>query len=279
VKIRTSGDTFVHGPLSRVGGKGLFIKEIEEALQDDQVDLAVHSMKDVPTEITAGLTIAAILERRDPSDALVSRHGKTLNALPTGARIGTSSLRRQAQLLHYRPDLRVVPLRGNLDTRLRKLGTENLDAVVVAAAGMYRLGRQDEITEILPPELSLPAVGQGALGVEIREGDRKVHEVVAPLNHRPTSLAVAAERAFLARLGGGCQVPIAAYGRLDGDQLLLTALVSRPDGSAMVRGERRGPSVDGCEIGIALAEDLLERGADRILEELSKAPITPPASP
>jgi len=279
VKIKTSGDKFAHIPLSRVGGKGLFIKEIEEALQEDRVDLAVHSMKDVPTEIASGLTIAAVLERGDPSDALVSRHGKRLDALPAGARIGTSSLRRQAQLLHYRPDLTVVPLRGNLDTRLRKLRTEALDALVVATAGVYRLGRQDEITEILPPEISLPAVGQGALGLEIRMQDHEVHHWVAPLNHGPSALTVAAERAFLARLGGGCQVPIAAYGQLDGDALRLTALVSLPDGSEMVRGERRGPFAHGEKIGIALAEDLLGRGADRILEELSRAEIAPPASP
>lgn len=279
VKIKTSGDKFAHIPLSRVGGKGLFIKEIEEALQDGKVDLAVHSMKDVPTEIAPGLTIAAILERKDPSDALISRQGKGLSALPTGARIGTSSLRRQAQLLNYRPDLTVVPLRGNLDTRLRKLGSEALDAVVVATAGVYRLGRQHEITEILPPEISLPAVGQGALGLEIREEDRKVHDLVAPLNHRPTELAVAAERAFLARLAGGCQVPIAAYGQLDGDDLRLTALVSMPDGTALVRGERQGPSAKGEEMGVALAEDLLGRGADRILGELSKIVTGPPASP
>ncbi len=279
VKIKTSGDKFAHIPLSRVGGKGLFIKEIEEALQDDRVDLAVHSMKDVPTEIASGLTIAAVLERGDPSDALVSRHGKRLDALPAGAKIGTSSLRRQAQLLHYRRDLTVVPLRGNLDTRLRKLRTEALDALVVATAGVYRLGRQDEITEILPPEISLPAVGQGALGLEIRMQDQKVHNWVASLNHGPSALTVAAERAFLARLGGGCQVPIAAYGQLDGDELHLTALVSMPDGSEMVRGERRGPSQQGEMIGIALAEDLLGRGADRILEELSRAEIVPPASP
>lgn len=278
VKIKTSGDKFPHVPLSRMGGKGLFIKEIEEALQDNQVDLAVHSMKDVPTEIAPGLTIAAILERKDPSDALISRQGKRLNALPTGARIGTSSLRRQAQLLNYRPDLTVIPLRGNLDTRLRKLGTEDLDAVVVAVAGVYRLGREDEITEILPLEVSLPAVGQGALGLEIREEDPRARDLVAPLDHRPSALTVAAERAFLARLGGGCQVPIAAYGQLNGDQLRLIALVSMPDGTAMIRGERHGPYDRGEEIGAALAEELLGRGADRVLEELSKVQIRPPAS-
>ncbi len=278
VKMKTSGDKFAHVPLSQVGGKGLFIKEIEEALQEGQVDVAVHSMKDVPTEIAPGLVIAAIFEREDASDVLVSRRKVALDALPTGARIGTSSLRRQAQLLHYRPDLTVIPLRGNLDTRLRKLGTEDLDAVVVAAAGVSRLGRQDEVTEILATEIILPAAGQGALGLEIRAENQEMYDLVTPLNHRPSALTVAAERAFLARLGGGCQVPIAAYGQLDGDQLHLTALVSMPDGTEIVRGERQGPSAHGEEIGIALAENLLGRGAERILEELSRVEITPPAS-
>jgi len=279
VKMKTSGDKFAHVPLSQVGGKGLFIKEIEEALQEGQVDVAVHSMKDVPTEIAPGLVIAAIFEREDASDVLVSRRKVALDALPTGARIGTSSLRRQAQLLHYRPDLTVIPLRGNLDTRLRKLGTEDLDAVVVAAAGVSRLGRQDEVTEILATEIILPAAGQGALGLEIRAENQEMYDLVAPLNHGPSALTVAAERAFLARLGGGCQVPIAAYGQLDGDQIHLTALVSMPDGTEIVRGERQGPSAHGEEIGIALAEELLGRGAERILEELSRVEITPPASP
>jgi hydroxymethylbilane synthase len=279
VKIKTSGDRFVSVPLSQLGGKGLFLKEIEEALQDRQVDVAVHSMKDVPTEIAPGLAIAAILEREDPSDALISRRGEKLDALPAGARIGTSSLRRQAQLLHHRPDLKVVPLRGNLDTRLRKLVTEGLDAVVVAAAGMHRLGRQGEITEILPAEVSLPAVGQGALGLEIRAKDRQMHDLVEPMNHRPTALAMAAERAFLRRLSGGCQIPIAAYGRLDGDQLQLTALVIRPDGTGMVRGERRGAGALAEEVGAALAEDLLRQGADRILREMVGASLEPPAAP
>jgi len=279
VKMKTSGDKFAHVPLSQVGGKGLFIKEIEEALQEGRVDVAVHSMKDVPTEIAPGLVIAAIFEREDASDVLVSRRKVALDALPTGARIGTSSLRRQAQLLHYRPDLTVIPLRGNLDTRLRKLGTEDLDAVVVAAAGVSRLGRQDEVTEILATEIILPAAGQGALGLEIRAENQEMYDLVAPLNHGPSALTVAAERAFLARLGGGCQVPIAAYGQLDGDQIHLTALVSMPDGTEIVRGERQGPSAHGEEIGIALAEELLGRGAERILEELSRVEITPPASP
>lgn len=279
VKIKTSGDKFAQIPLSRVGGKGLFIKEIEEALQAEQVDLAVHSMKDVPTEIAAGLTIAAILEREDPSDALISRRGIKLDALPAGARIGTSSLRRQAQLLRYRPDLTVIPLRGNLDTRLGKLESEGLDAVVVATAGVNRLGRQEEITEILPAEISLPAVGQGALGLEIRATDQKMHDLVGPMSHRPSVLTIGAERAFLARLGGGCQVPIAAHAELNGDQLRLKALVAAPDGTVMVRGEREGPSILAEGIGIGLAEDLLRRGADRILQELSGISLEPPAAP
>lgn len=279
VKIKTSGDKFAQIPLSRVGGKGLFIKEIEEALQAEQVDLAVHSMKDVPTEIAAGLTIAAILEREDPSDALISRRGIKLDALPAGARIGTSSLRRQAQLLRYRPDLTVIPLRGNLDTRLGKLGSEGLDAVVVATAGVYRLGRQEEITEILPAEISLPAVGQGALGLEIRATDQKMHDLVGPMSHRPSVLTIGAERAFLTRLGGGCQVPIAAHAELNGDQLRLKALVAAPDGTVMVRGERGGPSTLAESIGVGLAEDLLRRGADRILQELSGTSHEPPAAP
>lgn len=279
VKIKTSGDKFAQIPLSRVGGKGLFIKEIEEALQAEQVDLAVHSMKDVPTEIAAGLTIAAILEREDPSDALISRRGIKLDALPVGARIGTSSLRRQAQLLRYRSDLTVIPLRGNLDTRLRKLESEDLDAVVVATAGVYRLGRQGEITEVLPVEISLPAVGQGALGLEIRATDQKMRDLVGPMSHRPSVLTIDAERAFLMRLGGGCQVPIAAHAELDGDQLHLKALVAAPDGTVMVRGERGGPSTLGEGIGVGLAEDLLRRGADRILQELSGTSLEPPAAP
>jgi len=279
VKIKTSGDTFAHIPLSYVGGKGLFIKEIEEALLDGQVDVAVHSMKDVPTEIAPGLNIAAILEREDASDVLISRRGEKLDALPSGARIGTSSLRRQAQLLHFRPDLTVVPLRGNLDTRLRKLDTEGVDAIVVAAAGVYRLGRQQEVTEVLPLEISLPAVGQGALGLEIRAHDQRIRDLVEPMTHGPSALTIAAERAFLKRLGGGCQVPIAAYGRLDGPELHLMALVINPDGTGVVRGERKGPSALAEEIGLAIAEELLRRGADRIIRELSGTTLEPPAAP
>jgi hydroxymethylbilane synthase len=279
VKITTSGDKVTDAPLAKIGGKGLFIKEIEEALLAGRVDLAVHSMKDVPTDVAPGLTIAAMTERETPFDALVSRRGEQLHALPKGARLGTSSLRRQAQLLHYRPDLTMVPLRGNVDTRVRKLSSEGLDAIVVAAAGISRLGLQDRITQVLPPEISLPAIGQGALGVEIRREDRRTHTLVEPLNHRPTALAVTAERAFLKRLGGGCQVPIAAQGRLEDGQLHLIGLVVRPDGTGMVRGVVSGRAEEAEALGIALAEDLLSRGADRILQELQQMTICPPAAP
>jgi hydroxymethylbilane synthase len=279
VRITTSGDKMPHIPLAGVGGKGLFIKEIEEALLEGTVDAAVHSMKDVPTDIAPGLIIAAILEREDPFDALISRRGEKLRALPAGAKVGTSSLRRRAQLLQSRPDLTVVPLRGNLDTRLRKLRTEELDAVVVAAAGMRRIGREQEITDILPIEVSMPAVAQGALGVEVRAEDTETRDLVGPLNHLASAVAVTAERAFLARLGGGCQVPIAAHGRLDGDELYLVALVSNPDGTGMIRGERRGPRYDPEGIGVALADELLRRGADRIVQELARMSVEPPAAP
>lgn len=279
VAITTSGDRITDAPLAKVGGKGLFIKEIEEALLRGEVDLAVHSMKDVPTEVAPGLTIAAVTERETPYDVLISRRGETLDTLPTGARVGTSSLRRQAQLLHYRPDLTVVPLRGNVDTRLRKLDREALDAIVVAGAGISRLGLQGRITQVLPLEISLPAIGQGALGVEIRRNDHQTRTLVEPLNHRSTALTITAERALLKRLGGGCQVPIAAHGHLDEGQLRLMGLVVRPDGTGMIRGEITGRGEEAEALGTALAEDLLARGADRILEELQQAVIRPPAAP
>jgi len=279
VKITTSGDKVTNAPLAKIGGKGLFIKEIEEALLAGQVDLAVHSMKDVPTDVAPGLTIAAVTERETPYDVLISRQGETLDALPKGAQVGTSSLRRQAQLLHYRPDLTVVPLRGNVDTRLRKLINEGLDAIVVAGAGISRLGLQDQIAQVLPPEISLPAIGQGALGLEIRREDHTTHALVEPLNHRPTQLAVTAERAFLKRLGGGCQVPIAAYGHLHNGRLHLMGLVVWPDGTGVVRGEITGRVEEAETLGTALAEDLLSQGADRILEELKQVVLRPPAAP
>ena len=272
--IKTTGDKILDVPLAQVGGKALFVKEIEEALLGGSVDLAVHSMKDVPTDLPAGLTIAAVTEREDPLDVLISRTGARLRDLPSGARVGTSSLRRQAQLLHHRPDLTIVGLRGNLDTRIRKLDSQGLDAIVLAAAGVKRLGWMDRITEFLSPEVCLPAIGQGALGIEIRVpsggGDPgapwAVRAVVAVLDHPLTHAAVLAERAFLRRLEGGCQVPFAAHARIAEGQLLLRGLVASPDGRRLVRGERRGTPGEAEAVGTALAEDLLARGAAEILQ-------------
>ena len=274
--IKTTGDKILDVPLAKVGGKALFVKEIEEALLERRVDLAVHSMKDVPTELPHGLTIGAVTEREDPHDVLISRMGAGFADLPSGARVGTSSLRRQAQLLHRRPDLHITPLRGNLDTRIRKLGTEGLDAIVVAAAGVKRLGLMDRITQFLPPDISLPAIGQGALGIEIREpsgwGDPTATGTALVLDHPDTHVAVMAERAFLRRLGGGCQVPFAAHARIMAERIILRGLVATPDGKHMVAGEHQGPRTAGEAVGTALAEDLLSRGAAEIIRALLPAP-------
>ncbi len=275
--IKTTGDKILDVPLAQVGGKALFVKEIEEALLGGSVDLAVHSMKDVPTDLAAGLTIAAVTEREDPLDVLISRTGARLHDLPSGARVGTSSLRRQAQLLHHRPDLTIVGLRGNLDTRIRKLDTQGLDAIVLAAAGVKRLGWMDRITEFLSPEICLPAIGQGALGIESREPraegreggpEARVAEMVRLLDHSETHAAVLAERAFLRRLGGGCQVPFAAHAEIAEGHILLRGLVAMPDGRRLLRGERRGGQDEGEAVGTALAEDLLAGGAAEILQSI-----------
>ena len=262
--IKTTGDKILDVPLAQVGGKALFVKEIEEALLEGRVDLAVHSMKDVPTDLPPGLAIVAITEREDPFDVLISRTGRGLQDLPRGARVGTSSLRRQAQLLHYRPDLTIIGLRGNLDTRIRKLHSEGLDAIVLAAAAIKRLGWTDCITEFLPPEVCLPAIGQGALGVESREPS--LQRIVAVLDHPETHAAVFAERAFLRRLEGGCQVPFAAHAEVGGGRILLRGLVASPDGKRILRGERSGVCEESEGLGTALAEDLLDRGAGEIID-------------
>jgi hydroxymethylbilane synthase len=272
--IKTTGDKILDVPLAQVGGKALFVKEIEEALLAGRVDLAVHSMKDVPTELPAGLAISAVTEREDAHDVLMSQTGLRLADLPRGARLGTSSLRRQAQLLYHRPDLTIVGLRGNLDTRIRKLDSEGLDAIVLAAAGVKRLGWMDRITEFLSLEVCLPAIGQGALGIEIRtpsgsndsDAPWATTEIVAALDHRETQAAVRAERAFLGRLGGGCQVPFAAYAQIVEGQIHLRGLVATPDGRRLIRGERRGAREEGEAVGTALAEELLARGAAEILQ-------------
>lgn len=280
-RIRTTGDKILDVPLAQVGGKALFVKEIEEALLAGRVDLAVHSMKDVPADLPAGLVIAAIPPREDPADALISRTGQRLADLPRGARVGTSSLRRQAQLLHHRPDLTVVGLRGNLDTRIRKLDSEGLDAIVLAAAGVRRLGLDRLVTETLPPEIVLPAIGQGALGIEVREPQRgggaegrgrteghdtRVAELVRALDDADAHIAVRAERAMLQRLGGGCQVPIAALAAVEGTRLVLQGLVASTDGATVIRGEARGATADPDAVGRALAGELLERGGRAILQ-------------
>lgn len=268
VIIKTKGDKIQDVPLAKVGGKGLFVKEIEEAILDGRVDLAVHSMKDMPAEIPGGLCIGAIPAREDPRDVFISGAGATLDGLDPGARVGTSSLRRAAQLRHVRPDLEVHSLRGNLDTRMRKLDEGQFDAVVLAAAGVKRLGLAHRITQPLPPETMLPAVGQGALCIETRESDPRIGPLVDALDHPETRSVVTAERAFLHKLEGGCQVPIAAHGVLDGDRLTLTGLVAELDGAVVIREIASGPATDAGGIGLRLARRLLDRGAGEILERL-----------
>ncbi len=277
IPIKTSGDRLLDSPLAQAGGKGLFVKEIEEALLESRIDLAVHSMKDLPAELPPGLRLGAVMPREDPFDALVARNGVRFAELPRGARIGTSSLRRQVQCLHHRPDLEIVPLRGNVETRLRKLETLGLDAVVLAAAGLIRLGLQHRITERLSPELSLPAIGQGALAIEIREADERVGGLVEGIDHRETRLATTAERAFLRRLGGSCVTPVAAFGQIEGESLVLTGMVASLDGKRMVRQVLRGAASRPDEVGRTLAEELLSAGADEILREID--PHLPPSFP
>ncbi|MFZ3072060.1 MAG: hydroxymethylbilane synthase [Thermodesulfobacteriota bacterium] len=268
VKIKTTGDKITDVPLAKVGGKGLFVKEIEEALLSREVDLAVHSMKDVPTVFPEGLFLKAITKREDPRDALISRHGKKLLELPKGANIGTSSLRRQSQLLKARPDLNIGQLRGNLDTRLKKLEQGVYDAIILAGAGLNRLGLAEKITELIEPDVMLPAIGQGALGIETRTDDAYVNGLVEFFDHHDTSVAVRAERAMLKRLDGGCQVPIAAYGIVKGDELRLTGLVASVDGLRIIKDVISGKATDAETLGVTLGERLLKAGAKEILDEL-----------
>src|SRR5512139_2075273 len=267
-KIKTTGDVILDVPLSKVGGKGLFVKEIEEALLSNRIDLAVHSMKDVPTDLPDGLEISCITRREDPRDAFLSVKFARFEDLPKGARVGTSSLRRQTQLLGLRPDLSIDQLRGNLDSRIRKMEEGNYDAILLAAAGLRRLGWDGKIRQYVPAELSIPAIGQGALGIEIRRDDARTREAVSFLDDRETSLAVRAERGFLKRLEGGCQVPIAAHGTVDGSNVTLAGLIGRPDGSEILRGSRSDSVADPEAIGVSLAEELLARGGKRILDEV-----------
>lgn len=275
VTIKTKGDKILDVPLAQVGGKGLFVKEIEAAILDARIDLAVHSMKDMPSEIPDGLVIGAVPQREAPGDVLISKKGLTFSELPAGARIGTSSLRRSAQLRHLRPDIVILPLRGNLDTRLKKLDTENMDAVVLAAAGVKRLNLSNRITQYLDETQMLPAVGQGALCIEIRADDEKISALIDPMDHLPTRTVVSAERAFLNRLEGGCQVPIAAHGTIDKEDIVLTGLVSNVQGTVVIRDTVVGPKTASESLGIALADRLLSKGAKEILEEVyAQSPAT-----
>lgn len=272
--IRTTGDRVLGKPLAGIGGKGLFTRELEDALQGWDIDVAVHSLKDVPTRMPTGLTIAAVLEREDPRDVLLAQPGARLDTLPDGARIGTSSLRRKALVLAHRPTLTVLDVRGNVPTRLARLDRGEFDGLILARAGLARLGLLDRVADVLDPALMVPAVGQGALAVQARVGDSRVLELLAALDHRPTRLATFAERGLLARLEGGCQVPIGALGTWAGETLTLVGVVADIDGSMVVRGAEMAPVQDGAEaseLGRRLAERLLVQGAGDILARVRAA--------
>ncbi len=269
--LKTKGDKILDVALAKVGGKGLFVKEIEEALLDGRAEIAVHSMKDVPTDLPTELELAATDVREDVRDALFTREANGLDDLPQGAKVGTSSLRRQAQLLHRRPDLEIVSIRGNVETRLRKLQDENLDAVVLAAAGVKRLGYADRVTEYLPVEVSLPATCQGSLGIQIRRDDDRTRKLIEVFVHRPTAVAVAAERAFLKTLEGGCQVPIAGLAIVEGGRVKMEGLVGSVDGKRIIRERIEGPEEEAEKLGVQLATVILERGGREILREVYEA--------
>lgn len=265
VEVTTRGDRDRETPLHLTGGIGLFVKALEIALLDNEIDLAVHSLKDMPSRTSHAFALGAIPQRGDPRDALISKRDRSLADLPAGARVGTGSPRRKAQILALRPDLQILGVRGNVDTRLRKLEGPDYDALVLAAAGLARLGRKSAITEVLPPEMLLPAAGQGAIAVEIRGDDEKTRALAAPVNHLPSWVAAKAERSFMATLGVGCHVPAAAYAVVEGSQLWLRGLVSSQDGQAMIRSERRGSADDAKAVGKAVAEELMKHGAEDLL--------------
>jgi hydroxymethylbilane synthase len=268
IVIKTKGDKILDVPLAKVGGKGLFVKEIEEALLDGRVDLAVHSMKDMPADLPEGLCIGPVPKRENPADVLISKNGLLLSELEPQARIGTSSLRRAAQIKHVKPDFIIHPLRGNLDTRLKKLETADLDAIVLAAAGVKRLNLANRITEYLDYDIMLPAVGQGALCLEIRKHDLEMEKIVSKLNHPETRAVVMGERAFLRTLGGSCQVPVAAYGEINKNSFTLRGLVADIDGKNIIKETITGPEDSSENLGTNLAQRLLLMGADKILKEL-----------
>ncbi len=268
VQIRTKGDKLQDVALVKIGGKGVFVKEIEEALLREDIHIAVHSMKDVPVELPEDLEIGAVPQREDPRDVLVSKKGIKIEELRKGARIGTGSLRRTIQLRQLLPDIEVVPIRGNLDTRIRKIETEDLDGIVVAAAGMRRMGLAGQVSQYIPVETMIPSAGQGILGIELRKGDHDIKNLVSFLNHSDTVIELAAERAFLEHLDGGCQVPIGAYCRKQKDRLILRGLLGRVDGSFIISDEVRGSCTEAAKMGRTMAENILTRGGREILAEM-----------
>jgi hydroxymethylbilane synthase len=268
VKMVTRGDKILDAPLAKIGGKGLFVKELEQGMLEGSADIAVHSMKDVPVEFPEGLHLAAILKREDPSDAFVSNHYASFADLPTNARIGTSSLRRQCQIKEHYPNAEIISLRGNVNTRLAKLDAGEYDAIILASAGLKRLGMANRITQCLDASVSLPACGQGAIGIECRVDDVEINEFLSALHDNDTGLCVSAERAMNARLHGGCQVPIAGFAQLQDNQLFMRGLVGSPDGCLMYRSERSGALDQAETLGRLIAEDLLAQGANKILQAL-----------
>lgn len=268
VKMVTRGDKILDAPLAKVGGKGLFVKELEQGMLEGNADIAVHSMKDVPVEFPDGLHLAVILEREDPTDAFVSNRYRSLDELPANARIGTSSLRRQCQIKARFPGADILSLRGNVNTRLAKLDAGEYDAIILASAGLKRLGMGERITAQLSPSDSLPAMGQGAIGIECRTDDAEIHDYLKVLHDQATSIRVTAERAMNARLNGGCQVPIAGFAEIRGDRLHMRGLVGSPDGTVLYRAEADSALNQAEQLGVAIADDLLAQGADRILREL-----------
>ncbi len=269
VEITTKGDKILDTPLAKIGGKGLFVKELENCLLEGRADIAVHSMKDVPIELPEGLTLPVIMRREDPYDAFVSNHYPNLAALPKEAIVGTSSLRRQSQLLALRPDLQIRSLRGNIGTRLNKLDNGDYDAIVLAAAGLKRLGMAERIREVLKPDIILPAIGQGAIGIECRQNDAQTLELISVLNDTPTQQRIIAERALNERLGGGCQVPIGGFAQIDEDGLHLQGLVGDIQGKQVIRHTIHGPIDLGDQLGRQLGNELLAQGADKLLQNLN----------
>ena len=271
VTMTTQGDKILDTPLAKVGGKGLFVKELENGLLEGSADIAVHSMKDVPVELPDGLHLATICPREDPRDAFVSNTFKTIEELPQGATVGTSSMRRQCQLSALRPDLKIKDLRGNVNTRLAKLDNGDYDAIILASAGLIRLEMAERISEYIEPHISLPAIGQGAVGIESRLKDERIHALLQPLHDHKTAIRVAAERAMNHRLNGGCQVPIAGFAELSKDTLFMRGLVGEPDGSKIISADIAGKPEHAEELGTVLADDLLARGAGEILERVYAA--------